>query len=127
MSIGENIKNVRNSRGLTQVQLAEKAQISRSYLGDLEGSRYNPSLDTLCAIALALQVDVSDLLGENEIENPGFIIDQELAEIFQKAKDRSDLRVLFSVSADTPREDVEKTLEFIKSLKQSNTDFNHND
>jgi len=62
MAIGDNIKTARKSKGFTQVALAKAAQISRSYLGDLEGNRYNPSLDTLQSIADALHVDVSMLL-----------------------------------------------------------------
>lgn len=65
MSIGTKIKDIRKSKGLTQVQLADKAQISRSYLGDLEGDRYNPSLETLRSIANALGVDVSTFVSND--------------------------------------------------------------
>lgn len=64
MSIGQKIKEARKRRGLTQVQLAEAAQISRSYLGDLEGDRYNPSVDTLQKIAAVLGTTTGVLLGE---------------------------------------------------------------
>ena len=47
MSLGENIKLYRKKQKLTQVQLADKANISRSYLADVENNRYNPSVDTL--------------------------------------------------------------------------------
>lgn len=71
MTIGENIKNYREKRGFTQKELAEKSNLSRSYLADLERNRYNPSLDSLQLIAHSLDVNVSDLLGEknnNKIE-----------------------------------------------------------
>lgn len=64
MSIGQKIKEARKRRGLTQAQLADAAQISRSYLGDLEGDRYNPSVDTLQKIASALGTTSGVLLGE---------------------------------------------------------------
>ena len=57
MSIGSRIKDLRKTRGLTQILLAQKASISRSYLADIEGDRYNPSVETLKSIALALHVD----------------------------------------------------------------------
>jgi transcriptional regulator with XRE-family HTH domain len=70
MSIGSNIKSFRKGRKLTQNELALKANISRSYLADVEGDRYNPSLDTLEAIAKALGVSVSSILGEDpELES----------------------------------------------------------
>ncbi|WP_163102284.1 helix-turn-helix domain-containing protein [Peribacillus alkalitolerans] len=62
--IGENIKRYRKKAGLTQVMLAKNANISRSYLADVENNRYNMSLDVLSKIAKALNVDISVLLGE---------------------------------------------------------------
>lgn len=61
MSIGKKIKEFRNLRGLTQSELSERANISRSYLGDIEGDRYNPSVETLKCIADALSIHVSEL------------------------------------------------------------------
>jgi len=69
MSIGEKIKIHRKKAGLTQVVLAEKAKMSRSYLADLERNRYNPSLDTLSAIAEALNINVSNLINDEEQKN----------------------------------------------------------
>lgn len=70
MSLGERIKNIRKTRGLTQGQLSTKANISRSYLADVERDRYNPSVDTLTTIAKALNVNPSTLLNpESEEQN----------------------------------------------------------
>lgn len=65
MSVGKNIKKFRKKSGLTQVELANKANISRSYLGDVENERYNVSLDVLGKISKALNVDTSILLNED--------------------------------------------------------------
>ncbi len=70
MSIGSRIKQTRKARGFTQDRLAEAADISRSYLADIEADRYNPSLSTLDKIASALTVHVSTLLGNNRISEP---------------------------------------------------------
>ena len=64
MSIGKKIKEARKKKGMTQVQLSDAARISRSYLGDLEGDRYNPSVDTLQKIAAVLGTTSGVLLGE---------------------------------------------------------------
>jgi transcriptional regulator with XRE-family HTH domain len=66
MNIGSKIKEYRNKEGLTQVQLAAKANISRSYLGDVEKNRYNASVETLQKIASALGIPVSQLLSTEE-------------------------------------------------------------
>lgn len=65
MSLGENIKLYRKKQKLTQVQLADKANISRSYLADVENNRYNPSVDTLKNISIALGVNLNALLSDN--------------------------------------------------------------
>lgn len=64
ITIGDKIKDLRKEKKLTQVELAEKANISRSYLADIERNRYNPSVDTLKAIAKALDVPNSLLITE---------------------------------------------------------------
>lgn len=68
MSIGERIKNLRKERSLTQVELAKKSNISRSYLTDIENNRYNPSVETLKAIANSLEVTLSDILSDESKE-----------------------------------------------------------
>lgn len=69
LNIGKNIKKYRNLKGLTQKDLSGLANISRSYLGDIENGRYNPSLDTLGDIAGALNMDVNELIGDNPERN----------------------------------------------------------
>ena len=56
------IKAIRERRGLTQEQLAEKAGIGRSYLARLETARQDPTLSTLEKIAKALGVKISKLI-----------------------------------------------------------------
>jgi repressor LexA len=77
MDIGKKIKNLRKINDLTQVELSEKANISRSYLADIERNRYNASLDTLKSIASALDVPLDHLTGESIKE----IIENELSKL----------------------------------------------
>ncbi len=62
LNIGANIKRYRKLRGFTQQELADKSNISRSYLADIENGRYNPSIETLGDIATALGTDVNALI-----------------------------------------------------------------
>lgn len=64
-SIGEKIRNARKNAGLTQSELAKKTALSRSYIGDIEKDRYNPSVATLQAIAQATDVPVESLVGNS--------------------------------------------------------------
>ena len=58
------LKTLREEKGLTQVDLANKAQVERTYIVKLEsGDKKNPSLDILKKLAKALGVPVTELLG----------------------------------------------------------------
>lgn len=52
-TIGNNVRKARKKAGLTQQELAKLTNLSRSYISDIEKDRYNPSLSTLKAIAIA--------------------------------------------------------------------------
>lgn len=69
MSIGERMKSLRKQNKLTQVELAKKSNISRSYLADIENDRYNPSLETLKALSNSLNVNLSDIVSEKNESN----------------------------------------------------------
>jgi len=64
IALGLNVAYYRKREGMTQEQLAEKAGISRSYLGVIEAPNMitNISLEVLFNIAAALRVPVHKLL-----------------------------------------------------------------
>jgi transcriptional regulator with XRE-family HTH domain len=54
---------LREKRGLTQRELADKAEVTPGYVAQLElGMKKNPSLDVLKRLAKALGVPVTELL-----------------------------------------------------------------
>lgn len=59
-TISQNIKYYRKQRGITQIQLAEEAKISISYLSKIEAAGLNKSLSisVLNQIANALNIDI---------------------------------------------------------------------
>lgn len=63
-SIGLNIAYYRKLRGLTQLQLAEKAEISRTHISNIEApnAQTSISLDLLLRIAKELDVPAYKLL-----------------------------------------------------------------
>jgi len=56
--LSKNIKTLRNRRSLSQIELAEKADISIPFLSNIERSNKWPHPETLVKIAKALEVDV---------------------------------------------------------------------
>ncbi len=59
--VGQAIKNKRKSKNLTQREVSKKADISRSYLSDVENGRYMPSLISLVKVATYLEMDLNFL------------------------------------------------------------------
>ena len=62
--LGARLRARREALGMSQAELGEKAGISANYVGVLERGLKLPTLDTLVALAKALGVPVSELLGE---------------------------------------------------------------
>ena len=60
-AFGRHIRLFRNRMGLTQEALAHRAGIHVTYLSGIERGVRNPSLKNICALAVALEVPVSEL------------------------------------------------------------------
>lgn len=59
---GANVRKLRLEKGLSQEKLANLANIDRTYLPDIESGRRNLSLMVAEKIALALGVELKNLL-----------------------------------------------------------------
>ena len=78
VTVGQRIKQQRLAIGLNLSRLADKANISKGYLHDLENDQAaRPSAEILYAIALALDTTVGFLLGKrrNPLEENGDAVD----------------------------------------------------
>jgi transcriptional regulator with XRE-family HTH domain len=107
-SIGARLKNIRKKRGLTLRALGKAANVSHSFIADIESGRSNPSLDTLEALAKALDVPIIDIIGDTNYENKQESVD--LAEAILKMDVMFDGEPL-SLTA----EERQSVLEFIKT------------
>lgn len=61
-NLSTHILDLRKKRGITQLQLAQMADIPRSTIANLESGMGNPSLQNLVKICGALQVPIQELL-----------------------------------------------------------------
>lgn len=62
VKLGEKIRETRKERGLTQEELAFKANLHRTYIGMIERAEKNLTITNLYKIAKALEVSTSYLL-----------------------------------------------------------------
>jgi transcriptional regulator with XRE-family HTH domain len=57
-----NLRKLRQARGLSQEELAHRAEIDRTYISALERNVYAAGIDVVERLARALGVEVADLL-----------------------------------------------------------------
>ena len=63
--LGANIKRIREDKGMTQQELASLCNFEKSNMSRLEAGNTNPTIYTLYKIALALKVELTELLSPN--------------------------------------------------------------
>jgi putative molybdopterin biosynthesis protein len=73
-AIGDRVRAVRTARGITQVELARRASISRQALGAIESGLYQPSVTVALSLARELGEMVETLFAEED-EQPCTRID----------------------------------------------------
>lgn len=73
--LGKRIQSFRKKKGLTQLQLAEMANLSLKHLGEIERGRGNPTLESLHNLCVAFDISLKmlfdierDVLTAEEVE-----------------------------------------------------------
>lgn len=85
--VGDEIKQRRESMGLSQNQLAKRAGCAQSTLSMIESSTKKPSTETLRGIASALGCTVAELMGESQGDDQPRLTqeEQEILAAYRKA------------------------------------------
>jgi transcriptional regulator with XRE-family HTH domain len=73
--LGDRVRGLRLARGLTQVQLAELAGVSRQLVGAVEADRHLPRVDAAVRLAAALSTTVEELLAPDTRDVVGAVED----------------------------------------------------
>lgn len=83
--LGPAIKRVRRERGLTLERLAAEVGTSAAHLSRLESGARQPSLEGLLRVAVALGVEVGELLEASEEPGPGTVVRGATAPVHEAA------------------------------------------
>ena len=70
LRLAKNLRLLRARDGLSQEALADLVDLHRTYVGSIERSERNVSIDNIEKLAWALKVDISELLSESLILAP---------------------------------------------------------
>lgn len=108
--LNENIKFLRNSKGISQQGLADKVGIDRSTISRIENDEIDTTIDNAIKIADALNVTIDDLLCKDLRFDNGSIIDIDSDTIL--------IPVLGTIKAGIPIEAQENILEYVDIPKK---------
>jgi transcriptional regulator with XRE-family HTH domain len=61
-TLAQNLRRLRNAKGISQEELADLSGLHRTYVGSVERSERNISIDNIAKLATALDVSISKLL-----------------------------------------------------------------
>ena len=70
LALGKTIRRLREKLQISQEILAERCGLHRTYVSDIERGGRNPSFLSLLAIARALGVTISELIGDIGTKDP---------------------------------------------------------
>jgi transcriptional regulator with XRE-family HTH domain len=68
LKVGQRIKELRHDLKLSQEALANKANVDRTYMTDVENGRRNISVEVLERIIIALEVSYSEFFTSKEFK-----------------------------------------------------------
>ena len=66
MQIGNKLRNLRRIKNLTQEELAERTDLSKGYISQIESQHASPSMETFLNILEVLGTSPSDFLKKNQ-------------------------------------------------------------
>lgn len=132
----ERLRSLRESRSMTQDDLADVLGVSKQAISQYERGVRRPDFETLSTICDLFNVSLDFLLGKSDLTTrlldehevamiDGYYTNPETAEIAQRIFENKDLRLLFDAAQDTSAENIQLLTELlvrIKKQESKNTD-----
>jgi len=121
------LKKLRDKKGLSQTQLANKLHVAQNTVSNWETGNREPDWEMMSVIANFFGVTMDFLLGRTETKNTSFVAEtkgtfsiaetNEVDEILEALHKRPEMKTLFSLSRKASKEDIEKTMKIIETLR----------
>ena len=118
--LNDNIKTLRKKMGFTQVELAERLNVSQSTITSWENGTRRPDLDLLPVIAQIFGVSVDELLGREPVSEQE-LIDAEAA-IRERLRRDPSYRLLFDAANKATPESLKAAAAVLKALEPKEDD-----
>lgn len=110
------IRELRKKRKMTMKQLGDVLDLAESTISQYENGKRQPDYETLLRLGEFFGVSVGYILGAEE-KMPLVNDDEELSELLEMLKTRPECRMLFQLSKDATKEEVEKAVRIIEAIR----------
>ncbi len=121
-SLYERIEALCAQKGVNITQMCRQAGVNRGNLTDLKmGRQTGLSTRNMDRIAKYFGVSIEELLGTAGAREDADLVngDEELTEYLEMLRSRPECRMLFSVTKNATRDDVEKAVAIIEALRKA--------
>ena len=118
------IENLCKNNNMTVTEMCRELKITRSSLSELkQGRAKSLSADKVIKIAKYFGVSAEYVSGEQdnimvEAHNEPIYLDDETRNIIDELRTRPEMKILFSVSKNVTKEDIEATVEILKRMQK---------
>lgn len=106
----------------TQKDLADYLGMSKNAVSEWKSGRNNAYMKYLPQIAAFLNMPIDALIGMDDIRveahNEPIYLDEETRDIIDSLRTRPEMKILFSVSKNVSKEDIEAAVEMIKRFRK---------
>lgn len=116
--MNDELKRLRKEKGLTQVELAERLNVSQSTIASWENGKRRPDLDFLPTIADFFGVSLSEIYGKDTLTE----IDDEALAIRERLRRDPSYRMLFSAADSATPEHLRAAAAMLKALEPPKDD-----
>lgn len=118
------IENLCKENNISITAMCKEAGISRGSMTDLKQGRSKTlSSEAIAKISKLFSVSTDYLLNGNdnimvEAHNEPIYLDDETRDIIDELRTRPEMKILFSVSKNVTKEDIEATVEILKRMQK---------
>ncbi|GLY12678.1 helix-turn-helix domain-containing protein [Pseudobacillus badius] len=116
MEYGERLKKLRNEKGISQQEFADRLKINRSTYARYELGKTQPDFETLQKIADYYSVTIDFILGRSDNTNTQTNDEKEMKEFFSNPE----LNLFFKEMKESPEEQLEELREIWEVIKKRN-------
>lgn len=117
MDFATRLRELRQGRCLSQSELADKLNVSKSSISMYENGNRVPDLEMLELLADYFNVDINYITGKDN--GSTYYLDPAVAELAQQLNDNAGMRVLLDASRNISAEDMEFVIQLIEKMAKN--------